>query len=310
VLRPNGEDGFLRQGKSSAINPADRLFRCGCGKADCQIAPLRPLRDHMAVLLRAIVSCGMEETLPGYARGDEAWPGVIYPLQMAASIEDVVADPSYVDDSDASFWCETAWNRDEEDRREASSYIAALTVFNFVWLAYEAAIEEAAGQRFSKDKVPVRGRKLLLDHGAVVDRLPSLAFLYRLSRHFCKGAGCLEADVAEIEGKYRLTGAAAAAELGRLFRNYIVHGDDPSPIYREPDAPALYRFYAVAKMLLVLIQALALTRLIHSDRPVPLSPTLHRERERAGWLLANLHLRDDLWLGRDPAGPVPVTDEG
>ncbi len=254
------------------------------------------------MLLRALVSCGVEEMLPGQGRGDETWPSVIYPLQMAASLENVIADPSFVDDSEAALWCETAWDRDVEDRREVSSYIAALTVFNFVWLAYEGAIGEAVGDGFTNDKVPVQGRKLLHAHAEIVDALPSLPLLYRISHHYCKGTGSLEIEADQIKNKYSLSGGAAAAELGRLFRNYVVHGDDPSPIYRGPDAAALYRFYAIAKMLLVLIQGIALITLENGDRPVPLSATLDRDRERAQWLLSNLHLRDELWMGRDPLG--------
>lgn len=284
----------------TAIDPAKKLFDCDCGKPECQIAPLRPFREHIGVLLRAIVSCGMEELLPGYDRGDEPWPGVIYPLQMAASIEDVFADPSFVDDTDSGLWCSSAWDREEEDRQEASKYVAALTIFNFVWLAYEAAVREVAGSRHARDKVPVKGRKLMRDEASHVDAIPSIGFLFRLSRHFCRGTGCLEAEIAGIETKYGLTGAAAAAELGRIFRNYIVHGADPAPIYRDPDVAALYRFYSVAKMLLVLIQALVLISLKNEDKIVPLSPSLDRERERAQWLLSNLHLKDALWLGKDP----------
>lgn len=253
----------------------------------------------MAVLVRAIVSCGMEELLPGYSRGDEPWPGVIYALQMAASIEDVFADPSYVDDTQSGFWCSTAWEREEEDRQEASKYVAALTIFNFAWLAYEAAICEAAGTRYERDKIPVRGRKILRDEAHRVDRLPSLPFLFRLARHFCKDTGELARDIDAI-GPALGGGSVAAAELGRLFRNYIAHGRDPSPIYREPDLPAIYRLYAVTRLLLVLIQGLVLISLDDSEKIVPLSASLDREREQAGWLLANLHLRESLWLGQRP----------
>src|SRR5215218_9104613 len=92
----------------------------------------------------AIVVCGFEEQFEAFGRSEDPWPGVIYALQMAASLEDVFADPSYVDDSEAAFWCRPAWDSDEEDREAASKYAAALIIFNFAWTAYEAAIETSA----------------------------------------------------------------------------------------------------------------------------------------------------------------------
>lgn len=280
----------------TAIDPAVQLFTCSCGKPECQIAPLRPLRDHMGLLLRAIVSAGQEELLPDYERGDEPWPGVIYPLQMAASIEDVFADPSVTDDSQAGLMCSSAWDSDEEDREEASKYVAGLTIFNFVWMAFEAAIKEAAGSRHSRDKPAVRARKIFVEDAKVLDQIPSLGFLLRMTRWFCLKADPIVGEINAIEAKYDLKGAAAAAELGRIFRNYIVHGADPIPIYNMSGRWAFNRFYAVSRLLLVLIQCLVLLRLKDGSVIIPLSPSLCREEARADWFFSNLHLRDELWL--------------
>ena len=280
----------------TAIDPAVELFTCPCGKPECQIAPLRPLRDHIGLLLRAIVSAGQEELLPNYGRGDEPWPGVIYPLQMAASIEDVFADPSFTDDSQAGLMCNSAWDSDEEDREEASKYVAGLTIFNFIWMAFEAAIKETAESRYGRDKPAVRARKIFGDEAKSIDHIPSLTYLLRLARYFCLKTEPIVQEINSIEAKYDLKGAAAAAELGRIFRNYIVHGADPIPIYNMSGKWAFYRFYAVSRMLLVLIQCLALLRLKDGSMVIPLSPSLCREEERAHWFFSNLHLKDELWL--------------
>lgn len=281
----------------TAIDPATQLLTCSCGKPDCQIQPLRGLREHISSLLRAILSCGYEEVFSEFERSDDPWPGVIYALQMAASIEDVFADPSYVDDSEAALWCEPAYERDEEDREAASKYAAALITFNFVWAAYEAAVETSASNLYSRDKIPVRGRKVLQSEQAIVDSMPSFPYIYRLARFCCLKAPKLQQSISECESKYGLAGAAAA-ELGRLFRNYIVHGEDPPPQYANKWT--FYRFYAVSKMLLVLIQILLLRSITDRDARVPLSLNADKGCERVQWLFCNLHLREDRWRDQDP----------
>ena len=67
---------------------------------------------------------------------------------MAASLDDVFVDPAYLDDSEAGFWCSSAWESDEDDREAGSKYVAALIMFNFVWNAYEAAIRDICRQSF------------------------------------------------------------------------------------------------------------------------------------------------------------------
>lgn len=292
-----GADGVVYL-RFTAIDPAIQFLTCSCGKPDCQIQSLRGLREHISALFRAIVSCGHEEAFSDFDRSDDPWPGVVYALQMAASIEDIFADPSYVDDSDAASWCRPAWERDEEDRETASKYAAALITFNFVWAAYEAAIEASAGSLYSKDKIPVRGRKVLLSEQAIVDSMPSFPYIYRLARFCCLKAPKLQQTISEGEKKYGLAGAAAAAELGRLFRNYIVHGNDPPP--QHAHNLEFFRFYAVSKMLLVLIQILLLRRINDRNARVRLSLNADKGCERAQWLFCNLHLREDRWRGRDP----------
>lgn len=285
-----------------AIDPAKRLFDCKCGKPECEVRRFRPLRDHIAALFRAVVCCGMEELLPSYHRADDHWPGVTYSLTMAASIEDVFADPSFVHDSSASQYCGIAWDRDEEDRESASKYIAALTIFNFVWLAYEAAIEEVADGRFSSDRTPVRGRKIFQAEAGKIECASFSSLPFRAARHYCQGIEKLEADIAKIDAVYELEGAAAAAELGRLFRNYVVHGDDPMPLYGELDPRPYARFYSMTSMLLQLIQALLLISLTSGNRMVAMSASNERlgRRVRAAWLIANLHQHEGLWVGHDP----------
>lgn len=280
--------------KYRAIDPADRYVHCNCGKPDCWPQQLAPLRAHMVALFRAIVVCGMEEQFEEFDRSDDPWPGVIYALQMAASLEDVFADPSCVDDSEAALWCSPAWERDEEDREAASKYAAGLIIFNFTWTAYEAAIEISAKGLYPKDKVPVRARRLFHAEPELLKDVEVFDASYKVARQICMRHPTLTSSVESIESKYGLSGAAAAAELVRIFRNYIVHGADPMPAGSSRAACA--RFYSITRLLLLLIQLLVLRRLKAPCQPVPLSGNQDRGAQRAGRLLQNLHRHEHLWL--------------
>lgn len=279
----------------TAIDPAFKLYTCKCGRADCNISSFRPLRDHIAELVRVILSAGHEGKLPGAHDAYEAWPGVCYPLQMAASIEDVFADPSITDDSESWAWCSPAWESDEQDREQASKYVAGLTIFNFVWMAYEDAIRESHITKYVKDKLPVQARRHFSDFTDATGDMPLLAFSYRLARHCCLKDDVLTDEISNIEAKYDLKGAAAAAEIVRLFRNYIVHGSDPIPIYHLNGGWAFARFYAMSRLILLLIQSLIRLQLDNPQDLIPMSRTFDHITEPAGAIFKNLHLQPKLW---------------
>ncbi|PZW38958.1 hypothetical protein C8P66_13242 [Humitalea rosea] len=308
ILGHLGRIGYSEDGKPRlkyrAIDPADRYVHCSCGKPDCWTEQIVPLREHMVALFRAIVVCDFEGQFGIRGQAEETWPGVIYALQMAASVEDVFADPSHVDDSEAGLWCSAAWEHDEEDREAASKYAAALIIFNFVWNAYEAATEISAGTLFSVDKVPVRARQLFKAEPGLTSDVWAFDISYRVARHICSKLPALKESVDSIEKKYCLSGASAAAELGRVFRNYIAHGADKMPI--GDSRAACSRFYSVTRMLLLLIQLLILRRIQDPAQPVPLSVNQDRGSQRAGLLLRNLHRHEALWLEQ---GLMPAVED-
>ncbi|WP_029911662.1 hypothetical protein [Caulobacter sp. UNC358MFTsu5.1] len=248
----------------------------------------------MAALYRAINACGYAEQFQGYDRGDFAWPGVIDALQMAASIDDVFTNPAYVDDSDAFMFCESVADFDDRQSEYSAKYTAAMIVFNFVWNAYEAAIEISAGSAFPKDKTPVRARRLFAAEPELDLLVTGFAMSHGVAHNICGHIRELAPDVAAIKAKYKLKGAAAAAELCRLFRNYIVHGRDVTPT-TESYIPAR-RFYAVVRLLLLLIQLLVMRQLVDRDGIVPLTVHGDGEATKAGSYLGNLHRHEVLWF--------------
>ncbi|MEQ5795193.1 hypothetical protein LZ686_11065 [Paracoccus sp. NFXS7] len=115
------DDGKLKL-RYTAIDPMDRYVKCGCGKPDCWMNELRPLREHMNALIQTILSCGQEGLIDG---GQNPWSGTVYSLHMAVSIEDVFVDPSYIDESASDLYWEPAWAFDKEQREKSSKYVAA-----------------------------------------------------------------------------------------------------------------------------------------------------------------------------------------
>lgn len=286
------EDGELKL-LYTAIDPADKYVTCNCGKPDCWTRDLRPLRDHMRALIRALSSCGVEELLEG---GVDPWPGTLYSLQMAGSIEDIFVDPSFVDESEAAFWCSSAWEFDEEQREQASKYVAALTVFNFVWIAYESSIEEALGSLFPKDKLPVRARKYFQNaDGTDASKIPAFSASYKTANQISRRIATIRSDITDIENRYKLSGAAAAAELVRVFRNHVVHGRDGTPL--STGSTMVSHFYSMSRLVLLLIQILASEALREKTTLISLSLVDEERGELpADWVLLNLHRPEDRWL--------------
>lgn len=139
--------------KPKAIDPATELHAlsaCKCGKPNCRWRALRPFRQHIKRLFQAIAIKHVRERL---ASGDPevSWEATLFSLQMAASLEDASANTAYVDDSDAIVYCGSAWDFEELSSEIAAKYVAGLSIFNFLWSAYENAVKAAAGPQFPRD---------------------------------------------------------------------------------------------------------------------------------------------------------------
>jgi len=276
----------------TAIDPMDRYVTCGCGKPDCWTNELRPLREHMNALIQTILSCGQEGLIDG---GQNPWPGTVFALHMAVSIEDVFVDPSYIDESESALHCRPAWEFDKEQREQSSKYVAALSIFNFTWTAYEAAIENALGPEYSNDKIPVQARKFFkVSDEECWNAMLEFKNSYRVAKRICSRIPDLQGDIALIDSKYGLTGAAAAAELVRIFRNHIFHGKDNTPLSGE--SAMVSHFYAATRLLLILIQNLLLLKARDTESDIPLSLVNEEKGCRpARFVLLNLHRPEAQW---------------
>src|SRR5262245_60223025 len=121
----------------TAIDPASEAIQCTCGRSGCSRSRLLPFRKHISELYNLLSRLVVEEMGVSQSSG---WFGVLYGLRMAASIEDVVADTGYVEDPGVFALCELAIDYENGQSEMASKYVAAATIFNFLWHAYESAV--------------------------------------------------------------------------------------------------------------------------------------------------------------------------
>lgn len=240
----------------------------------------------MTYLIRAIDICEHETV---FFKKLNNWSSVTYALQAAASILSVRAVPSVIDESQSALYCRPAWEYDEELRMGTSKYIAALSIYTFTWQAYESISNIMSGQLYSRDKPAVRARKILINHEGRDDyNIPKLLNAVKAVRNICNAIPNLSSDTLKTTSHYKLTGGAEGAEYVRLFRNYIVHGDDGSPTSGNFQ---VYRIYANVQLILLLIQNLVIVSLEKPDSEVPIS-LIEEETtyKKASFFIANLHV--------------------
>lgn len=249
----------------TAISPGNEAFSCSCGKPGCAFAALQPIREHIARLYRAIAACDHESQL------SQDWQAVLFPLQIAASIRDIDADTSYVDNTHSALYCESVAEYDDAHSDIARRYVAGVTVFTFLWRAYEAAVQLVWPDRlrrlWKEGNVGERGRRLFEDFP---DNFPSLRYLTnvaRLAEFYCDEGKLFEKRLYAIREKLPDRDLKFSAELCREFRNFITHGEDqvPEPAGWSGDGrqtnARIYRLYAISRLLLLLIQAFAYSQL-------------------------------------------------
>lgn len=279
--------------RSPSMEPVRYATTCTCNDPECVFRPgyLAAFRDHLARLHHVLAYAHHYGRLEDSVA--ESWSAVTYHLQMAASIEDVRADAGYVDLRGTSLYCEPAAGYDAEHSDLASRYASALIIFNFVWSAYEAAIKVAAPDVQPRQRTAYRGRELLALHEATAARLPAFKRVAEDADGYAFHVGDLEEDRARVS-KFRPGSAQRAAALATAFRNHLAHGSDAPPIPDQDHAGCrTRRFYKIARLLLTLIQVLAIAAVKPADAPYDddwYEDEPDWEEQTTCEVLANLHL--------------------
>lgn len=247
-----------------AIDPMAYAFRCTCGKPSCNRARLLPFRDHVAALYRTLSR--FAHNLTESCR-HEAWGKVLLSLQLAASIDDVYADTGYVEDIMVFALCEPTIPYENARSEMASKYVAAASIFNFLWNSYEAAVSITEPNKLRKllneGRLGERGRRILEEHADIDNNFQGIHNLTRLAKFYCSRGELFEERLERLNARHPGNGLVSAAELCREFRNFLFHGEDEVPNHEDWCYPPgvstarIHRFYAVSRLLLYLIQALA-----------------------------------------------------
>ena len=102
-------------------------------------------REHIVRLWRLIArdisTC--EEKLPNSQKSVETidWEAVLGPLHIASSIEALSANTGYVDDTGSIMYCGSVADFEDMHSELMSQHIKELTIFVWVWIAFEKAID-------------------------------------------------------------------------------------------------------------------------------------------------------------------------
>lgn len=282
-----------------AIDAADETIRCKCGRPECVVARIQPFREHISELYRTIAACHWQRILT------PEWEAVLYPLQMAASIHDVQADTGYVDDTMAYAHCESVSEYENAHSIVASEYVAALSIFTFVWTAYEAAVMATEPNAFSGEAARgengKRGRLLTEIHSNLFDEFEGISNFANAADAHCNVGGLFDERLEKVRTRYPVKDFVFAAELVREFRNHLFHGEDQAPEPEQWSEPRetrcrIYRFYDVARLALFLIQLMACIGVeTEPDVAFKHDPETDEELyEKPRVVFARLHLRSGI----------------
>lgn len=286
--------GGGRRQRYTAIDPMDLTFHCPCGKAGCIRKRQIDFRDHIAELYRVITRA--YDTPGGLPL---TWSSVSFALKLGASVRDVDAYTGYVEDSMMFALCETSGDYEDADSEMASKYVAAASIFNFLWQAYESAVSLTGTSELRgllKDgRLGERGRRLIEAHPELDGAFYGLEDTLGVALRLCSIGQGFDERLDRVNTRFPSRNLTMAAELAREFRNFVAHGEDEVPGHPDwcaRDASASHarfrRFYAVGRLLLFLIQGLAWL----SVSPTAVTYDCWDEEVDLRDLLTTLHVKD------------------
>lgn len=238
------------------------------------------IKDHAASLFNVIRDLDLDNQFKSIKCTDYNWESVRNQIHMAASINDVYADTSSVDDSGSISYCRPAWEFEKAHSETVSKYIASQIFFNFVWLAYECAIEVAGDTKEIRKKTGAKGRVILAESKFPDYSLPFLRDIYILCLRSCYQDGSTRnsKDIQKLLRELDKPIVEQAAEIIRIVRNRVMHGEETAPYPEDHGGDgesdvvnSTQRLYYASRITLILIQALAFTCLVDP------SSTINRE---------------------------------
>ena len=178
-------------------------------------------REHIARLYRIIARDIEDDDTKFLGVSEIDWNTVLTPLHVASSIESLSANTGYVDDTHALDYCGAVADFEDAHSELMSQYIKELTVFVWVWLAFEKIIDAlCTGHRGRRTEHAIAF--IRAEVGAI--QLPGLK---NIEQRVC--------ELAPTTVRERAIKAAKSepsflfVHLCREARNHILHGDTAIP---------------------------------------------------------------------------------
>ena len=184
------------------------------------------VKDHAIKLYQIIRDLDNHCEFRNATESDYTWESVRNHLHMAASINDVYADTSSIDDSGSIGFCRPAWEFEEAHSEVVSKFIAAQIFFNFIWMAYECAIEIAGDGKSIKKKTGAKGRVILSESHLADNQIPYFKQTYLMGLRSCYDNTQLRnsKDIRNLLNSLHESSISQSAELVRIVRNRVSMG--------------------------------------------------------------------------------------
>jgi hypothetical protein len=113
----------------------------------------------------------------------------------------------FVDDSDSVTYCSSAADFDAAQTEMASKYTAAASIFSFLWMGYESAVQASQPHVLKgvlKDgRLGERGRRLVDEYSELFPGITGLRLLCVLQSGFVKEASFLTLDLHLSDPRFR-----------------------------------------------------------------------------------------------------------
>lgn len=227
-------------------------------------------RDHVARLFR-IVAGPLNYELPISTQTFEGeyvdWDAVSGALHMACSISDLHADTTFVDESESWGWCGDAFDADEAHSEVASKFMTGLITFNFLCSAFESIVALSSKYPGEKTALYNKAERVLLGAGTKPEAMPFFKETLFSTWSHCEQSGDFAKELKRCKRQFKSTLPVLSSKIVCQLRNKFAHGKFIVPSagdwgalssYDANHDPMICRFYSAGRLILLLIQAIAI----------------------------------------------------
>lgn len=275
---------------------SERVFSCSCQRVTCIFGHLTTFQEHIARLYRLSSILSNEEL-----SSIREWNSIEHLLLVAGSIRSVSADTAYADNTESYAYCDAVSGYEDQRSEYASSYVASLSVFTFLWMAYEDIVRMTMPERLKRlneRNIGERGRRLLEEYKVDFAQLRGLVPIIKRAENLCLAGGGMENRLKDARSKCAPFSAAHAAEICREFRNFIMHGGDrwlgsiDDSAESRMGAARILRLLAVSRLIALLMQTFIYASIADKEQSIGFDydDEFKEVKKRLSDLIPTLHL--------------------